>query len=252
MEPVRTHRSRLVVEAARLHRARVRRRLGQTLIEGPHLLEEAVNAGVVIHRLFALPGDEVARVLAGEAGLDLLWVDETAMGRLAGTETPRGPVAVVEILDERIDQHRDLLVSWEVSDPGNVGSLVRIAWGFDWGYAYTESSADPWSPKALRSGAGGQFRVPVARIGGLEDLESWTIMATVVAGGDEPTRPPEGPVAVLVGEESAGLPEGVAADADLRVTIPLPGLAESLNAAVAAGIVVHQLTKPGEVGEGGV
>jgi len=94
--------------------------------------------------------------------------------------------------------------------------------------------------------------VPVARIGGLEDLESWTIVATVVAGGDEPRRPPGGPVAVLVGEESAGLPQRVATAADLRVTIPLPGLAESLNAAVAAGIVVHQLTKPGEEGEGGV
>jgi TrmH family RNA methyltransferase len=181
-----------------------------------------------------------------------MWVDETAMRRLAGTETPRGPVAVVDIPDDRLEPRRDLLVSWGVSDPGNVGSLVRIASAFAWGYAYTEGSADPWSPKALRAGAGGQFHVPVARIGGMDELVSFTTVATVVRGGKPPRRPGEGPVAVLVGEEASGLPATVMGVADIRVSIPMPGSAESLNAAVAAGIMVHQLTKPEGEGQGGV
>jgi TrmH family RNA methyltransferase len=250
MEPVRTHKSKLVVEAARLQRARVRHQRGESLIEGPHLLEEAIRAGVVIRQVFALTGDEKGALLAREAGLRPLWVDEAALGRVAGTETPRGPVAVVEIPEETLDPNRDLLVSWGVSDPGNVGSLVRIAWGFAWGYAHTPSSADPWSPKALRAGAGGQFHVPVAGVRSIEDLESWTTVATLVAGGDEPERPGRGPVAVLVGEEASGLPDEVAAAANLRLTISMPGRADSLNAAVAAGIVVHQLAKPGDQGEG--
>ncbi len=240
------------MEAARLHRARIRHQRAQTLIEGPHLLEEAVDAGVEISRVFVHTTDEGSADLARAAGLEPLWVDDSALKRLAGTENPRGPVAVVGIPEERLDPERDLLVAWGVSDPGNMGNLVRIAWGFAWGFAYLQSSADPWSPKALRAGAGGQFHVPIARVEGLVALEGWTTVATVVRGGEELARPSPGSVAVLVGEEAFGLPPDVVSGADVRVSISLPGHAESLNAAVAAGIVVHHMTKVGGEREGGV
>ena len=252
MEPVRSHRSKLVVDAARLHRGRIRRQRNQTLIEGPHLVEEAVKAGVTFSEVFVHHDDAEGADLARRWSLEPLWVDDAALRRLAATESPRGPVAVIQIPQPRLEANRDLLVSWGVSDPGNAGSLIRIAWAFGWGYAYTQSSADPWSPKAVRAGAGGQFHVPLARIEGLGELRAWTTVATAVKGGEELARPGAGPVAVLVGEEAAGLPEEVVAAADVLVTIPMPGNAESLNAAVAAGIVVHRLAKGGEVGEGGV
>ncbi len=252
MEPVRSHRSKLVVDAARLHRPRIRHQRGQTLVEGPHLIEEAIKAGAAISTVFVHLDDERGADLAQRAGLTPLLVDDAALKRLAGTDSPRGPVAVVQIPEERLDRRRDLLVSWGVSDPGNVGGLVRIAWAFGWGYGFTPTSADPWSPKALRAGAGGQLHIPVAQICNLADLDAWTTMAAVVSGGEGPKRRDSAPVAVLVGEEAAGLPEGVAAAADVQVSIPMPGKAESLNVAVAAGIVVHQLSKGGEEGTGGV
>ncbi|HEX6946133.1 MAG TPA: RNA methyltransferase [Acidimicrobiia bacterium] len=232
-----------VVAAARLHRSRHRRDTGRTLIEGPNLLEEALNTGVVPERLFASADDQETVRLAREAGVEVIIVDQAAMGRLAGTETPRGPVAVIAPREPVLDRSRDLLVAHGVGEPGNLGSLIRTAAAFGWGFAWTPGSADPWSPKSLRAGAGGQFRVPVARIAGVSDLDGWTTVATVVSGGDDPASLGKGNWAVLVGEEASGLPEEVVAVADRRVTVPMPGGTESLNVGVAAGIVVYQLTR---------
>ena len=233
MEPVRTHRAKSVVDAARLHRSRERRERGLTLVEGPHLIADVEASGAVIRARFGIE----------PATPGVTPVDQKALERLAGTESPRGPVAVVEIPGERLDRSRNLLVSVGVSDPGNVGTMIRTAAAFDWGFAYTEGTADPWAPKTIRAGAAGQFQTPVSAIGSVEELSGWTTVATVVTGGDSPESVHGRPVALMIGEEAHGLPEQVTAAATHRITIPTPGPTESLNAAVAAGIIVHALVK---------
>jgi TrmH family RNA methyltransferase len=232
MEPVRSHRARSVVDAARLHRARDRRERGLTLVEGPQLIEDVVAAGGVVRERFGVEPDDP----------ETIPVDQRALDRLAGTESPRGPVAVVEIPVEWLDRGRNLLVSAGVSDPGNVGTMIRTAASFGWGYAYLQGSADPWSPKTIRAGAGGQFQTPVSRIGSLAEIAEWTTVATVVRGGGSLDSVTERPVALLIGEEAHGLPEKLTASARHRVTIQTRGATESLNAAVAAGIVMYALT----------
>lgn len=229
MEPVRTHRARTVVEAARLHRARDRRERGLTLVEGSDLLCDVVAAGANVVEVFGFDLDPDS---------DVTPVDQRALERLAGTKSPRGPVAVVEIPTEWLDRDRNLLVSVGVSDPGNVGTMIRTAAAFNWGYAYTDGSADPWSPKTIRAGAGGQFQTPVARIGTISELEEWTKVATVVRGGESPGEIASRPIAVLIGEEANGLDEASVEAADHSVTIATPGPTESLNAAVAAAIMM--------------
>ena len=242
-EAPRGARNPAVVAAARLHRSRDRREAGRTLIEGPHLLEEAIASGVTPERVFALPEDERSIRLADEGGAPVVLVDRAAMDRLAGTETPRGPVAVIVPSGPRLDPPRDLLVAWGVSEPGNLGSLVRTAAAFGWGFAWTPGTADPWSPKALRAGAGAHFRIPLSPVTGPGDLDPWITVATVVSGGADPATLGDGRWAVLVGDEAAGLPPEVAAAAGRRVTVPMPGGTESLNVGVAAGIVVYQLNR---------
>lgn len=232
MEPVRTHRAKTVVEASRLHRARDRRERGLTLVEGPDLLRDVVDSGAEVHQVFALAPAE------GEIG-----VDQRALDRLAGTESPRGPVAVVSIPVEWLDRSRNLLVAAGVSDPGNVGTMIRTAAAFGWGFAYTRGSADPWAPKTIRAGAGGQFQTPVSRIGSLSDIGEWTIVATVARGGSEAATVDERPVALLIGAEAGGLEDWMVERADYRLTISTPGPTESLNAAVAAGIAVYELSR---------
>jgi 23S rRNA (guanosine2251-2'-O)-methyltransferase len=108
---------------------------------------------------------------------------------------------------------------------------------------YTAGTADPWSSKALRAGAGGHFRVAVTRLGEGAWHGERTTVATVVSGGVAPSELPAGPYAVLIGDESSGLPQPVVQECDVRLTIPMPGGAESLNAAVTAGIVVYALSQ---------
>jgi TrmH family RNA methyltransferase len=244
--PVRSHKNRQLVEAARLHRARERRDRGQTLIEGPHVLEEALAGGVTPVSLFALEDDEPTRELAASRHIDLLLVDDMGLARVAGTKSPRGPVALIEIPGGgSLGDGPGVLVSWGVGDPGNVGTMIRLAAAFGWVFAYTEGTADPWAPKVLRAGAGAQFRSRPIPISGLEDLTGagYTPVATVVEGGDPPDRLGPGRYAVLVGEEAAGLPADVADQAATKVTILMPGGTESLNAAVAAAIVMYELSK---------
>ena len=233
MEPVRSHRAKSVVEASRLHRARERRARGLTLVEGPDVLCDVVEAGAEVFETFGVDPAE---------GSGIVPVDQRALERLAGTKSPRGPVAVVQIPTEWLDRDRSLLVSVGVSDPGNVGTMIRTAAAFGWGFAYTEGSADPWSPKTIRAGAGGQFQTPVAKVGSISELGEWELIATVVQDGEPPESMPGGRVALLIGEEAHGLPDTVIGVARHRMTIPTPGPSESLNAAIAAGIAVYALS----------
>jgi TrmH family RNA methyltransferase len=230
-----------VVEAARLHRARDRKERGLTLVEGPHMLADVVTAGAEVRQVFSLDGTEGS-----------IPVDARAMARLAGTETPRGPVAVVAIPMEWLDRSRNLLVSAGVSDPGNLGTMIRTAAAFGWGFASLEGSADPWAPKTIRSGAGSQFQIPVARIGSMADVGEWSTIATVVRGGVDGSEITGRPVARVIGEEAHGLDDKLIAACDHRMTIPTPGPPDSLNAAVAAGIAVYELSRGSGDSQGGV
>ena len=238
MEPIRSTRNPAVVEAGRLHRAGERRRQRRTLLEGPHLLDEALAAGVTIHRTFCL-GDDPGMPRWPAVSL----VDEIVLAKLAGTDSPRGPVAVIDIPSSvPLPDDRSVLALWDVSDPGNVGTILRSAAAFGLGVAVGPGTADPWAPKVLRAGAGAHFRTPLSVLGSIDDLDRHRLAATVVAGGVDPIDIGPGQWVVLIGSEAHGLsPDSIAAAA-IRISIPMPGGTESLNAAVAASIVAYGLS----------
>lgn len=240
MEPVRSPRNPKVAEADRLHRARDRRSTGQTLLEGPNLLAEAVSAGVSVRRVFALASDDVAAELAHAAGAELVEVEPAVLDRLASTETPRGPVAVVDVPPAGESRRDAVVVS--VTDPGNAGTIIRTAAAFGFDVVTSAGAVDLWAPKVLRAGAGAHFRTVLAGETGAAGI------ATVVAGGIDPARlgevlDPACPYAVLVGSEAHGLGQEQVAAAEVAVTIPMPGGTESLNAAVAAAIVMYEVAR---------
>ncbi len=243
--PVRNHKNRSVVEAARLHRARERRDRSQALIEGPHLLQEALSAGFEPSLVFALEGDRATADLSESRGFELVLVDEGGLARVAGTKSPRGPVAVINIPSQPSLGSKHVLVAWGVGDPGNVGTMIRTAAGFGWSFAYTDGTADPWASKVLRAGAGAHFRTGAVAVESLDEIHQlgYQTLATVVAGGEEPSSLEDARYAVLIGDEASGLPEAVVTGASSRVTISMPGGFESLNAAMAAGIIVYELSK---------
>jgi RNA methyltransferase, TrmH family len=240
-----------VLEAVSLHDARDRAASGRALLEGPNLLAEALTAGVLVERVFALAADASAAAAAGRCGAELVVVDERGLRRLATTEHPQSPVAVMVIPPEALPVTGHLLVAWGVRDQGNLGTLIRCAAAFGMGFVAGPDTADLWSPKVLRAGAGGHFGAPVARAVGLEELRSGgrSLAATVARGGVSPAALPGGPLAILVGDEARGLPEAVVAACDLAVTIPMPGGTESLNAAVAGAIVAYEVAGRAPAGD---
>lgn len=229
-----------MVAAVRLHRGRDRAETCATLLEGPHLVAAAVAARFPLTRIFVTPGDGEGRELARRSGAEMLVVDDRTLGRLGTTEQPQSPIAVIAVPRTVPPPGGRVIVAWGVGDPGNCGTLIRIAAAFGYGYLSGPESAEPWSPKVLRSAAGAHFSVPVGEITTIEEAAAGgrVLVATVARDGDLPGPLPSD-AAILVGNEARGLPEGIVGRAYRRITIPTTGRVESLNAAVAGAIVAY-------------
>ena len=245
MEPVRSPRNQRVAAAVRLQRARERALTGKTLLEGPNLLEAAIEGRVAVGPVFALEDDAKTASLVMAEGWELVTVAQSVLDRLAPTQHPRGPVAVVDIPPSTEISDRNVLVLWGVGDPGNAGTLMRTAAAFGCGVVFGPDSVDPWNPKVLRSAAGAHFRTPIERdLAGMSTLAArgFRTVASVVRQGSSPTvLDNTRRTAILVGAEAHGLPEEIISACDLQVTIPMQVGTESLNASVAGSILLYEL-----------
>ena len=221
----------------RLQRAKERRAARQTLLEGPHLLQAALAAGVVPDVVFIAEGGTPPAV-----DTEVIPVSDSVLDAIAPTETPRGPIAVIAVPEPDPLLAERTVVLWDIATPGNVGTLIRTAAGLGWNVAY-HGGADPWSPKVLRAGAGAHFAVSVSRVDDVGELAAAGLIsvATVSAGGVPPgSIDPVQPIALLVGNEAHGLPPVVIDAATTAVTIPMVR-AESLNSAIAGAILMYAL-----------
>jgi TrmH family RNA methyltransferase len=137
---------------------------------------------------------------------------------------------------------RDVVLAlWRVSDPGNVGTLLRTADAFGAGVSLSPGCADPTSPRALRASAGAIFRVPLIA---WDDVPEKTVALVAHGGAALPDADLSPPLTILLGSERAGLPDDLVTDRH-KVTIPLPGDAESLNVAAAGAIALYEVSRRG-------
>ncbi len=245
-----------------LHRRRARERRSLALAEGVRLLEEALAAGAVRGAVISPSLEATSRGRALKAALERTGapvepVSERELEALADTEHPQGVVAVIE---PRAWSWRDIqpgpggvvLALAGVQDPGNVGTILRTAWALGaGGVVALKGTAELYNPKVLRGSMGALFRLP-AVAGTEEELLAWAaergaeLWVATAAGepvADLPGRSARPPVALALGNEGAGVPESLAARAARRVAVPLASGAESLNVAVAAGILLYEMTR---------
>jgi RNA methyltransferase, TrmH family len=177
-----------------------------------------------------------------------LLTDLDAVKRLSTLTTPTGPVAVFPFLDvpevELLERSERIVLLYGVQDPGNVGTVIRTAHAFGAGVALSTGTADLYNPKTVRATMGSIFHAPIARevlsLPFLTEAEAlgFGTTAAVPHGGERPSSQPAEKLVVVVGAEGAGLPEEVISVCQQRVTIP--ALATSLNAAVAASILLYE------------
>jgi TrmH family RNA methyltransferase len=247
-----------VVAAAKLLRHVGRKRTGLFLAEGANMVEAALARGLV-SEVFATESahDRFADLLqAAPARTAVHLVTDKAAKALSDTVTPVGLVAVCSIptpsLDDVLSRSPRLVaVAVETSEPGNAGTLIRLAdaMGAD-AVVLAGHGVDPYNGKCLRASAGSIFGVPV-----LETIDTVGLVAALGAAGlrvlattlDGDTSLDDAdlsvPTAWLFGAEAHGLSDDVAALADARVRIPMAGSAESLNVAAAAAICLYQSSR---------
>ncbi len=168
--------------------------------------------------------------------------------RLSTLTTATGPIGVFPFLDvlaeELLASSERIVLLHGVQDPGNVGAVIRSAHAFEAGVALSKGCADLYNPKTVRATMGSIFHCPVAReLDSLEFLQdaqsaSLKLVAAIPGSGDSPRPLPAGRIVIAVGAEGAGLPEEVLEACEIRVTIP--SRAASLNAAIAASILLYE------------
>jgi TrmH family RNA methyltransferase len=229
------------------------------LLDGAHLVREAHAAALTIESVVVASSrmdaeteeGSLARML-GDAGIDVAVAGEQVLGAISPVRTPSGIVAIAHrhptTSDAILEQARLFaLVAVDVQDPGNLGSLMRVAEaGGVTGIIVAGESANPFSWKAVRGSMGSVLRLPVARSVSIDSVmqdirkTKTTAVAAVPRGGWDPDAVDwSGRIALLLGGEGPGLSARVAADADQRVTIPMEMPVESLNVAASAAVIIY-------------
>lgn len=256
--PVRIVQSKQNERVKQLRRVLLRPQPDLAGVEGPHLLAEALRAGLRIHCVFAAEGSEGLLQGAGvHPETDILIVPRSLLAGALATETPQPIAALVEprawswtdmLKTEGGPQLLVVLVG--LQDPGNLGTIIRSAEAFGaTGIISLPGTVSEWNPKAVRASAGSVFRLPVfaasagetfarLRAAGMRILTTAADAATAAQDSDLTA-----PSALLIGNEGAGVPSDLAAQADAAIAIPCPGPVESLNAAIAASVLLYEAAR---------
>ena len=245
----------VVKAAAELKQKKYRTQNGLYLAEGLRTAEEAV-AYKAVETLFyvATDDDRTMRLLEDAAmqNIKLVCVNENVMKKIADTETPQGIIAVCKMRQPKLETllagGKMLLVLDRVGDPGNIGTMLRTADAAGiGGLVLLKGCADIYAPKTVRSSMGSLFHIPV--LSGVSEQEfvsaakkaGYDLLVTCLDGADNLYKADlSGRIAFVMGNEAGGVSETLLGKADKRVYIPMAGRAESLNVAMAAGIVMFE------------
>jgi RNA methyltransferase, TrmH family len=249
---------KLLTLARDLRRRRARERQQLFVAEGVRAVEELLRSPISVRGMLVAP--QLAGAPRGTAlldsgrrrGVELVEVDEREFASAAETDSPQGVLAIGEIpaaklSDLKLPERARLVVLDAVQDPGNVGTILRTAAALDASAVLAmPGTVDLWNAKVVRSAMGALFHRPAL-------MSTWAELDTFLApnavalwGADAAGTPldqmiPPDRLGILVGNEGAGLtPEGLAR-IEHRVSLPISSTVESLNVAVATGILLYQL-----------
>ena len=232
-----------------------REKAGAFVVEGVRMAEEALASGWPIRQVF-YTGDLSPRgraLLDGfhTRGAEVEEVSPGVLKSLSDTETPQGILVVVDRIQPVLPPHPDfVLVIDQLRDPGNLGTILRTAASAGVQCALvTPGTTDAFAPKVLRAGMGAQLRLPVVEMPPEEILDTCRRndlrLYLAESDGGRPYWEVDlhRPAALVIGGEAEGAGEPIRRGADEFVTIPMPGGTESLNAAVAAAVLIFEVVR---------
>jgi len=232
---------------------------GHVGIEGPHLLEEALRAALHVRTIFVAQGSEQSLgALSVPPETEILRLPAKLLASALATENPQSIAALVEppqwswphLLGARARGAELVVVLAGIQDPGNLGTILRSAEAFGaTGVVSLPGTVSAWNPKAVRASAGSVLRVPLLAVSEGECFEKLLgagvkiLITTAQAAQPAELVDLASPVALIIGNEGNGVSGELAAKADARITIPCPGPVESLNAAVAASVLLYEAAR---------
>lgn len=260
-DPVSSPQNPRIKRLVRLRERRERDRTGTFLVEGFRELHRAIEGGVELRTLFVCPdlylgsNEEGLVAAARSAGAEVIEVAEAPFRKASYRDRPEGLIAVASQFEHSLESLEVgpeplLLVVEAIEKPGNLGTMLRTADAAGaGGVIVCDPTTDPFNPNVVRASIGTLFAVRLA-VASTRDAIEWLQdhgIRTVATTPDTSLRYTEtdltGGVAVVVGSEQYGLSDQWLAAADARVRIPMRGRADSLNAAMAAGVVLFEAVR---------
>lgn len=250
MQPITSKQNDLIKDIKKLEQKKNRKKNHEYLIEGVHLVEEALKNNVSIRR--ALVTDKYTNHRLVKEYYDNSYeITEELAEYISDTKTPQGIFAVADIKNnETLKDHKGKWILLDnVQDPGNVGTIVRTAdaAGFK-GVILGDNTADLYQGKVQRAMQGSQFHIEILNIPTEKAITEFSedggnVWATEVNRNAKPITELSNPenVLVIVGNEANGLKENILSKADEQVFIPILGKAESLNVGIAAAVMMYKL-----------
>jgi len=231
---------------------------GGVAIEGMHLVEEAIRSGLRLQTVFfSGSARERAHRLLPQLSphTETLLLADNVFASAVPSATPQGVAALVRVKTFAVEsvlaiQPALLVITLGLQDPGNLGTIARCAEAFEaTGLLLGERTVSPWNWKAVRASAGSLFRLPIVKIElakmlpgikaqGVRVLATSSHKGTLISDVDL-----RGPVAIVIGGEGAGVPKDILAQADEVVVIPQSEKVESLNAGIAASILLYEAAR---------
>ncbi|MGV3195061.1 TrmH family RNA methyltransferase [Staphylococcus rostri] len=230
----------------KLKKKKERDKQHRAIIEGFHLIEEAVDSGIVVEQLFMIEPSRVPEKLQ-TAAQECFVINQKVAEALSGTVTPQGVFAVIQKATVTSENAQQVLILDRIQDPGNLGTLMRTAdaAGLDL-VVLAKGTADVYQEKVLRASQGSVFHIPTIEVDNVvEYVQNFagpvygTALENAVSYHDAPSK--QETFALVLGNEGQGMSDELLNATTQNVTIPIYGRAESLNVAIAAGILMFHL-----------
>jgi TrmH family RNA methyltransferase len=238
--------------------SRVRRKEGLALLDGVHLLESALQAEITPKMLVVSESGtdhvEIANLLQRVPGLEVVLLADGLFAEVTPVETPSGILALIDVPHLVVPSKPEFaLLLEDIQDPGNLGTLLRSAAAAGVQVVWLSTGCvDAWSPKVLRAGMGAHFVLAIEeRVNLLEKTVGFfgtTVATSLAAPRSLYELDMTGPVALLAGNEGAGLSVDLLAAANTQIRIPMPGRIESLNVAAATSVCLFERVRQCTVG----
>lgn len=242
MKKINSVQNQQIKDICKLHTSKGRELSGKFIAEGTRVCKSLISSGANIEQIYATEKmKDLALEIEQEEKITI--VSDDLMNKISTSKTPSGILGIFSIPEKPdINKLSSGIVMAKISDPGNLGTLIRTAAALNVKTIVLIETVDPYNPKVVQSSAGTLMQVNIFQISWeelIKNKKNKKLYALVVSGGKNPKELDFKDSLLIIGSEAHGIPENWVDQCDEKMTLPMPGNVESLNAAIAGSIALY-------------